>query len=161
LGVYFFSSGMSALILPREIVSRKNEWPPKVNFVEKLQCHPILDLAIAGRAGFFADGLSLPKVLLRALVKRLTGTGGRPFRKPPTKRAGLFDCPPAPEGRAIWKALLQKGTLFQKPFLCQGAALLRKPSWRRARFSQSPPALQGEECRKPQAATGLPELATC
>ena len=143
--------------------------------MEKLQCHPILDLAIAGRARFFADGLSLPKVLLRALVKRLpppppratvlesplTGTGGRPFRKPPTKRAGLFDCPPAPEGRAIWKALLQKGTLFQKPFLCQGAALLRKPSWRRARFSQSPPALQGEECRKPQAATGLPELATC
>ena len=116
--------------------------------MEKLQCHPILDLAIAGRARFFADGLSLPKVLLRALVKRLTGTGGRPFRKPPTKRAGLFDCPPAPEGRAIWKALLQKGTLFQKPFLCQGAALLRKPSWRRASFSQSPPALQGEECRK-------------
>jgi hypothetical protein len=79
--------------------------------VEKLQCHPILDLAIAGRARFFADGLSLPKVLLRALVKRLppppratvlesplTGTGGRPFRKPPTKRAVLFDCPPAPEG---------------------------------------------------------------
>ncbi len=37
----------------------------------KLHCHSILDGAMAGRARFFAVGLSLSKVLLRALVKRL------------------------------------------------------------------------------------------